>query len=492
MNDVFISYSNEDLDKVTPIAQTLQEQGWSIWWDPQIPFGKRFDDAIETALDSSKCILVVWSKNSIKSNWVKTEAAEGMRRNILVPILLDDVIIPLEFRRIQTARLANWARHSQSKEFDKLLDTITLILSQYKSVDQKKKPIQDQFSMRLLDLAREVVISESDCQTILGVRIIDLRTASDILEPAHSRLVGRVAADDVIEPRSSKRIVEMGGIIDEEMAQRIREGNIESIRIRSILFCESPEGICAKCYGIDPKSSKLVNVGKPVGLAAAKNILKYDISGPIQELLEAKEPQEPAIVAEFDGVVSISHVTSNDQHILVANSDMNEEKTYPIPKHKHCLVNDGELVRTGQRLCNGPYSPNDILAIFGPSKAQEYVINELRTEFRRQGARVIDRDLEIFIRQMSSKIRIADPGDMNYHSGEVLNKAEFLIEIGKLHDKMIITQIGNSSFRRNQWVDKRILERENLKLIKAEKKPAKARSPKGASFYPLLLGITQV
>ena len=96
MSDIFVSYASADRDRARAVAQALTEQGWSVWWDRTIPPGKQFDEVIEEALDSARCVVVLWSKASVASQWVKTEAAEAMRRKILVPVLIEDVKIPLE------------------------------------------------------------------------------------------------------------------------------------------------------------------------------------------------------------------------------------------------------------------------------------------------------------------------------------------------------------------------------------------------------------
>jgi TIR domain len=104
MSDIFISYAREDKSRVETLAKALQDSGWSVWWDPHIPTGKRFDEVIEDALSKAKCIIVVWSKDSVASSFVRAEASDGADRQILLPVMIDEVKIPLAFRQIQTAR----------------------------------------------------------------------------------------------------------------------------------------------------------------------------------------------------------------------------------------------------------------------------------------------------------------------------------------------------------------------------------------------------
>ncbi|MET0502417.1 MAG: TIR domain-containing protein [Candidatus Binatia bacterium] len=124
MGDIFISYASADRERARMLADALARQGWSVWWDRTIPPGKEFDQVIEEALDAAKCVVVLWSKTSTASSWVKTEAAEAMRRKILVPALIDDVKIPLEFRRLQAADLSQWQGEDSHPELEKFRRSI--------------------------------------------------------------------------------------------------------------------------------------------------------------------------------------------------------------------------------------------------------------------------------------------------------------------------------------------------------------------------------
>jgi len=131
MSDIFISYSREDRARFKSLAEALQKIcGWTVWWDERIPAGKMFDEVIEAALDEARCVIVVWSKISINSYWVKTEAAEGRIRNILVPVSIDDVRIPLAFRRIQTENFNSWEGDTNAVVFKKLRVDLTRVLGE--------------------------------------------------------------------------------------------------------------------------------------------------------------------------------------------------------------------------------------------------------------------------------------------------------------------------------------------------------------------------
>ena len=128
MPNVFLSYARENSAKVAIIAKALSARGWSVWWDRTIPPGKTFDDVIEEALDRAACVVVLWSRVSVSSNWVRAEAAEGARRSILVPALLEAAKIPLEFRRVQAANLTSWSGAAADPEFEQFVESIAALI----------------------------------------------------------------------------------------------------------------------------------------------------------------------------------------------------------------------------------------------------------------------------------------------------------------------------------------------------------------------------
>jgi len=124
MSDVFISYAREDRNKAKALAELFQQQGWSVWWDRNIPPGRSFDEVIEEALGAAKCVVVLWSKNSVSSDWVKGEAAEALQRKILLPLRIDSANVPLEFRRLQTVDLSDWKSDGGHPELGGFLEAV--------------------------------------------------------------------------------------------------------------------------------------------------------------------------------------------------------------------------------------------------------------------------------------------------------------------------------------------------------------------------------
>ena len=128
MADIFISYVREDVHRAERLAQAFEALDWSVWWDRSIPVGRAFDEVIEEEIAKASCIVVLWSPRSVGSRWVRTEAAEGADRNVLVPIKIDDCRVPLAFKRIQTADLTSWNGASDASEFQALASDVSRFL----------------------------------------------------------------------------------------------------------------------------------------------------------------------------------------------------------------------------------------------------------------------------------------------------------------------------------------------------------------------------
>lgn len=128
MTDIFISYAHEDLERVRALVAVLEANHLSVWWDRTIPAGKSFRQLIESGIADARCVVVLWSRDSITSKWVQEEADEGLRREILVPVLLDDIAPPLGFRSIQAANLTHWHDDADDPAIRRLLDDIAHVL----------------------------------------------------------------------------------------------------------------------------------------------------------------------------------------------------------------------------------------------------------------------------------------------------------------------------------------------------------------------------
>ncbi|MEN8260130.1 MAG: TIR domain-containing protein [Pseudomonadota bacterium] len=128
MSDIFLSYASDDQERAYVLAKALRSKGWSVWWDRTIPTGKRFEEVIDDALPSARCVVVMWSRASVQKDWVVEEAEEGKSRGILVPVLMDSVSPPRGFRRLQTANLVGWDGDRDSSDFQALMTDIARVL----------------------------------------------------------------------------------------------------------------------------------------------------------------------------------------------------------------------------------------------------------------------------------------------------------------------------------------------------------------------------
>lgn len=152
MSDIFISYASEDRFRVEPLSKELEAQGWSVWWDRAIPAGKSFTNVIETALADARCVIVVWSSQSVTSNWVRDEAEEGQKRGILIPVLIDNVRPPMGFRSIQAAQLFDWDGITETPAIQKLIADIMIIIGSPPIMAAKQELQQKKAHERLVSI----------------------------------------------------------------------------------------------------------------------------------------------------------------------------------------------------------------------------------------------------------------------------------------------------------------------------------------------------
>jgi formylglycine-generating enzyme required for sulfatase activity len=144
MSDIFLSYKSENREKAQIIADALEQKGFSVWWDPIIPPGRKFDEVIEEELNAAKCVVVLWSEKSVNSKWIRTEAAEGDRRGILIPVLIEDVTPPLAFRLIEAAKFIDWDGTVPNPEFDLLLGSVSKMLGKVPAPETEIQKTGDQ------------------------------------------------------------------------------------------------------------------------------------------------------------------------------------------------------------------------------------------------------------------------------------------------------------------------------------------------------------
>jgi len=222
--------------------------------------------------------------------------------------------------------------------------------------------------------------------------------------------------------------------------------------------------------------------------------LRGDITGGlprVTELFEARNPSNPAVVSEVDGVVSFGAVKRGNREIIVTTKDGDERK-YLVPLSKLFLVAEGDFIRAGQPMSDGAITPNDILAIKGVNAVQEYMVNEIQEVYRLQGVKINDKHIEVIVRQMMRKVSIVDQGDTRFLEGEPVDRLEFIEENENIFDKKVVTDAGDSAnLKVGQIVMLRQIREENSALKRSDKKVIEWRDARPATGSPMLQGITR-
>ena len=546
---------------------------------------------------------------------------------------------------------------------------------------------------RLVDVSQDVIISDEDCGTLRGLVTTALKKNEETVESLYDRILGRVSLHDIYHPQTGELIIHSGKELIEEICQIIADSPIEEVEIRSVLTCESKKGVCAKCYGRNLATGRMVQKGEAVGVIAAQSIgepgtqltlrtfhvggtasniaissrieAKYDgvleidelrsvdfantdgrnyevvigrsaemriidkhtrivltssfipygsnlyvhngsdvkkglmiadwdpynavilseVAGKVSydniiegvtyriesddqtgyqdkvvietrqksknpsisilsaggevlkiydipvgahiscdegkkivagetiakiprafgksgditgglprvtELFEARNPSDPAVVSEIDGVVSFSKKLKRGNREVVITSKTGEEKTYLIPTSKQILAQENDYVKAGTPLSEGAMTPSDILAIKGPMKVQEYIVNEIQEVYRLQGVKINDKHYEVIVRQMMRKVEVADPGDTKFLEGELVNKIDFQEENDEIFGKRVIENPGDSDiYKPGQIVSARKIRDENSTLKRKDKMLVESRDAQPATARQVLQGITK-
>jgi DNA-directed RNA polymerase subunit beta' len=267
----------------------------------------------------------------------------------------------------------------------------------------------------------------------------------------------------------------------------------DKTKIPSILI----QGKEIKSYNLPTGSHIVVDEGEDI--KAGQVIVKIprvlgklrDITGGlprVTELFEARNPSNPAIVSEIDGVVSMGAVKRGNREIIIDGVT----RKYLVPLTRQILAQDGDFTKAGSPLSDGQVSPQDILSIQGPFAVQQYVVNEIQEVYRLQGVRINDKHIEVIVRQMMRKVSIVDPGDTKFLEEDLVDKFEFVEENDYIFEKKVVTESGESTkMRAGQIVSLRELREENSILRRSDKKLVEYRDARPATSSPTLLGITK-
>ena len=310
---------------------------------------------------------------------------------------------------------------------------------------------------RLVDVSQDVIIREDDCHTDEGLEIFDIKSGNNVIEGLRERLIGRYLVHDFCDENGNV-LVSKDKMMGEEEADIIVNAGTEEIEIRSILGCHCKHGVCRKCYGSNLANGQPVTVGEAVGIIAAQSIGEpgtqltmrtfhtggvasaEDITQGlprVEELFEARKPKSLAIISEIDGEVRFEEI-KKARHAVVYNKATGEERQYLIPFGFRVNVEEGQVIKAGDKITDGAIYPADILSILGPKAVQNYLISEVQSTCRLQGVDINDKHIEVIVRQMMKKVKIEDSGSTSFMAGQNYDRNEVLYE-----NKMIEERIKN-------------------------------------------------
>ena len=280
---------------------------------------------------------------------------------------------------------------------------------------------------------------------INGIEVEAIVEGTGIIEPLKDRIVGRIAAEELINKETGDVIVPLNGEITEELADEVVK-HYDVVKIRSVLTCRSPYGVCRKCYGRDLGTGDQVQVGEAVGIIAAQSIGEPGtqltmrtfhtggVAGDditqglprVEELFEARKPKRNAIIAENEGVVRVvpNEGKKGTNTIFITGED-GIELDYLIPYGSRIIVKDGDVVSLGARLTEGSINPHDIMRVMGTEATQRYLVYEVQKVYKSQGVEINDKHIEVIVRQMLHKVKIETAGDADMLPGDMVDVNTF-------------------------------------------------------------------
>mgnify|MGYP004531073475 FL=1 len=299
---------------------------------------------------------------------------------------------------------------------------------------------------RLVDVSQDVIVKEADCGTSFGVSVEAFINEKDdtVIEGLYDRIVGRYASKKIINPETREVIVEKDELIGEKEANMIVASGITKVEIRSVLTCNTHNGVCQKCYGRNLATGNIVEIGEAIGIMAAQSIGEpgtqltmrtfhtggvaggEDITQGlprVEELFEARNPKGQATIATINGKVKDISEEHGKYRIKIKNKL--EEIEHVTNYGAKLRVQKGDEVEVGEKLTEGNISPKELLAVTDPITAQTYILKEIQKAYRAQGVDISDKHIEVVVSRMISKIRIFDGGDTELLIGSLVNIKDF-------------------------------------------------------------------
>ena len=298
---------------------------------------------------------------------------------------------------------------------------------------------------RLVDVAQDVIIRETDCGSDRGLTISAIREGNEMIETLEERMIGRYAQRSVKDPVTGEVYVGHNELITEDIARKIIDAGIEEVTIRSAFTCDTKHGVCKHCYGRNLATGSEVEVGEAVGTIAAQSIGEPGtqltmrtfhtggVAGDditqglprIQEIFEARNPKGGATITEVTGeVVSIDeNAGSRTKEITIKGAT--DTRTYTVPFTARLNVEEGQTIHRGEPLTSGSIDPKELLRVRDVLSVENYLLREVQKVYRMQGVEIGDKHVEVMVRQMLRKVRVMDPGSTEILPGTLLDIADF-------------------------------------------------------------------
>ncbi|MBS3956667.1 MAG: DNA-directed RNA polymerase subunit beta' [Clostridiales bacterium] len=297
---------------------------------------------------------------------------------------------------------------------------------------------------RLVDVAQDVIVRESDCETDEGVPF----GVTSLSNPAvvDNNLIGRCLLEAAVHPATGEVLIEAGEFIaGEEDLVALVDAGVESLVVRTVMTCHARHGICQSCYGWDLATRLPIDIGTAVGIIAAQSIGEpgtqltmrtfhtggvagEDITHGlprVTELFEARKPKGEAVLAEISGILTI-HDADRSRELIVKDAE-GTERSYTVPRRarlRHGIV-DGVVVEVGQQLTEGSINPHDLLELKGPGAVLRYIVAQVQEVYRSQGVDINDKHIEVIARQMLRKVTVQEPGDTEWLPGQLVDRFVF-------------------------------------------------------------------
>ncbi len=290
---------------------------------------------------------------------------------------------------------------------------------------------------RLVDVSQDVIVKDTDCKDKVGAWLYK-EDSDRIGQSFGARIVGRVALEDITDPKTGEVLAKKGGMISKAQGMKIESLNVAKVKIRSVVTCKTPRGICQKCYGIDLGRGELVQIGQAVGIVAAQAIGEpgtqltmrtFHIGGVagsditqglprVEELFESRPPKGESAISELDGkVIDIEHGEKLIT-IKIESQDKKITEEYQVSSGSTLKVAQGDLIGKGTKLTEGNIDLKKLYKVMGLEEVHRYIVREIQEIYAVQGEGINDKHIEVIIRQMFSRVLVNDSGDTSLLVGE--------------------------------------------------------------------------